>query len=56
MRGIDFVKIAEKMNNASGAECKAICTEAGAYVYFKLIKYTVQTMLYIPSIQLFNYQ
>ena len=31
MRGIDFVKIAEKMNNASGAECKAICTEAGVF-------------------------
>jgi 26S proteasome regulatory subunit T6 len=29
MRGIDFMKIAEKMNNSSGAECKAICTEAG---------------------------
>ena len=24
-------KIAEKMNNASGAECKAICTEAGMF-------------------------
>ena len=63
MRGIDFVKIAEKMNNASGAECKAICTEAGMFYYyiyfaieFKLIKYNIQTMLYIPSIQLFNYQ
>jgi len=31
MRGIDFQKIAEKMNNASGAECKAVCTEAGMF-------------------------
>lgn len=31
MRGIDLVKIAEKMNNASGAECKAVCTEAGMF-------------------------
>lgn len=31
VRGIDFGKIAEKMNNASGAECKAICTEAGMF-------------------------
>lgn len=30
-RGIDFMKIAEKMNSASGAECKAICTEAGMF-------------------------
>lgn len=30
-RGIAFKKIAEKMNSASGAECKAICTEAGMY-------------------------
>jgi 26S proteasome regulatory subunit T6 len=29
LRGIDLVKVAEKMNNASGAECKAVCTEAG---------------------------
>lgn len=31
MRGIDLMKIAEKMNNSSGAECKAICTEAGMF-------------------------
>jgi len=31
LRGIDLVKIAEKMNNASGAECKAVCTEAGMF-------------------------
>ena len=31
LRGIDFMKIAEGMNNASGAECKAICTEAGMF-------------------------
>jgi len=31
MRGIDLVKIAEKMNNSSGAECKAVCTEAGMF-------------------------
>ena len=29
MRGINLMKIAEQMNNSSGAECKAICTEAG---------------------------
>jgi len=31
LRGIDLVKIAEKMNNSSGAECKAVCTEAGMF-------------------------
>lgn len=31
MRGINFVKIAERMNSASGAECKAVCTEAGMF-------------------------
>lgn len=31
LRGIDLMKVAEKMNNASGAECKAICTEAGMF-------------------------
>jgi 26S proteasome regulatory subunit T6 len=31
MRGIDLTKIAEKMNNASGAECKGVCTEAGMF-------------------------
>ena len=29
--GIDLLKIGEKMNGASGAECKAVCTEAGMY-------------------------
>ncbi|CCI49769.1 unnamed protein product [Albugo candida] len=31
LRGIDLKVIAEKMPNASGAECKAICTEAGMF-------------------------
>lgn len=31
MRGINLMKIAEKMNNSSGAECKAVCTEAGMF-------------------------
>merc|ERR1712054_258409 len=31
VRGIDMMKVAEKMTNASGAECKAVCTEAGMY-------------------------
>ena len=31
LRGIDLIKIAEKMNNASVAECKGVCTEAGRY-------------------------
>lgn len=31
LRGIDFMKIAERMNNASGAECKGVCTEAGMF-------------------------
>mmetsp|Transcript_26251 Transcript_26251/g.26499 ORF Transcript_26251/g.26499 Transcript_26251/m.26499 type:complete len:403 (+) Transcript_26251:171-1379(+) len=31
LRGIDLTKIAEKMPNASGAECKAVCTEAGMF-------------------------
>ncbi|KAJ8601229.1 hypothetical protein CTAYLR_003226 [Chrysophaeum taylorii] len=31
LRGIDLKKIAEKMVNASGAECKAVCTEAGMF-------------------------
>jgi len=31
MRGIDLSKIAEKMPGASGAELKAVCTEAGMF-------------------------
>lgn len=31
MRGIDLGKIAKQMNGASGAEMKAVCTEAGMY-------------------------
>mmetsp|Transcript_11167 Transcript_11167/g.40956 ORF Transcript_11167/g.40956 Transcript_11167/m.40956 type:complete len:399 (-) Transcript_11167:117-1313(-) len=31
MRGIDLKKIADKMNGASGAESKAVCTEAGMF-------------------------
>ena len=31
MRGINLKSIAEKMPNASGAECKAVCTEAGMF-------------------------
>eukprot|EP00592_Proboscia_alata_P010623 CAMPEP_0194352366 /NCGR_PEP_ID=MMETSP0174-20130528/761_1 /TAXON_ID=216777 /ORGANISM="Proboscia alata, Strain PI-D3" /LENGTH=409 /DNA_ID=CAMNT_0039120373 /DNA_START=171 /DNA_END=1400 /DNA_ORIENTATION=+ len=30
-RGIELKSIAEKMPNASGAECKAVCTEAGMF-------------------------
>merc|ERR1711953_1486267 len=31
MRGIDLMKIAKQMPGASGAESKAVCTEAGMY-------------------------
>ncbi len=31
VRGIDLTKIASKMNGASGAESKAVCTEAGMF-------------------------
>mmetsp|Transcript_24537 Transcript_24537/g.69980 ORF Transcript_24537/g.69980 Transcript_24537/m.69980 type:complete len:407 (+) Transcript_24537:73-1293(+) len=31
LRNIDLKIIAEKMTNASGAECKAVCTEAGMF-------------------------
>jgi len=31
LRNIDLTTIAEKMNAASGAECKAVCTEAGMF-------------------------
>mmetsp|Transcript_17925 Transcript_17925/g.37488 ORF Transcript_17925/g.37488 Transcript_17925/m.37488 type:complete len:391 (-) Transcript_17925:92-1264(-) len=31
LRGIDLKVIGEKMSNASGAECKAVCTEAGMF-------------------------
>ena len=31
LRGIDLKKVAEKMMNASGAECKGVCTEAGMF-------------------------
>jgi 26S proteasome regulatory subunit T6 len=31
MRGIDLKVVAEKMPNASGAECKGVCTEAGMF-------------------------
>merc|ERR1719226_340099 len=31
MRGIDLKKVADKMTGASGAETKAVCTEAGMF-------------------------
>jgi 26S proteasome regulatory subunit T6 len=31
LRNIDLKSIAEKMISASGAECKAVCTEAGMF-------------------------
>ena len=31
LRGINLRVIGEKMPNASGAECKAVCTEAGIF-------------------------
>jgi 26S proteasome regulatory subunit T6 len=31
LRNLDLHSIAEKMSNASGAECKAVCTEAGMF-------------------------
>lgn len=31
LRNIDLTSVAEKMNSASGAECKAVCTEAGMF-------------------------
>ena len=31
MRGINLKTIAEKLTGASGAECKATCTEAGMF-------------------------
>lgn len=31
MRGIDLRKIASMLPTASGAECKAVCTEAGMF-------------------------
>eukprot|EP00980_Cylindrotheca_fusiformis_P018796 scaffold6265_cov193-Cylindrotheca_fusiformis.AAC.16 len=31
LRNLDLRAIAEKMNNSSGAECKAVCTEAGMF-------------------------
>lgn len=31
MRGIDLKKVAAAMNGASGADCKAVCTEAGMF-------------------------
>jgi len=31
MRGINLKKVADKMNGASGAEMKAVCTEAGMF-------------------------
>ena len=31
LRNIDLETVAEKMSNASGAECKAVCTEAGMF-------------------------
>jgi len=30
-RGIDLLAIAQKLDKASGAECKAVCTEAGMF-------------------------
>lgn len=31
LRGVDLAPVAEKMGNASGAECKAVCTESGMF-------------------------
>jgi 26S proteasome regulatory subunit T6 len=31
MRGINLKKIASQLGNANGAECKAVCTEAGMF-------------------------
>lgn len=31
MRGINLTKLANQMTNASGAECKGVCTEAGMF-------------------------
>lgn len=31
MRGIDLKKVAGTLGNANGAECKAVCTEAGMF-------------------------
>lgn len=31
VRGIDLKKISEQLNGASGAETKAVCTEAGMF-------------------------
>lgn len=31
LRGINLTSIAEKLSNASGAECKGVCTEAGMF-------------------------
>merc|ERR1719460_86244 len=31
LRGLDLKPVAEKMTGASGAECKAVCTEAGMF-------------------------
>ena len=31
IRGIDLMKISELLNGASGAECKAVCSEAGMF-------------------------
>jgi 26S proteasome regulatory subunit T6 len=31
LRGVDLEPIASKMSNSSGAECKAVCTEAGMF-------------------------
>jgi 26S proteasome regulatory subunit T6 len=31
LRNLDLYSIAEKLTNASGAECKAVCTEAGMF-------------------------
>ena len=31
VRGIDLKSVAEKMSGTNGAECKAVCTEAGMF-------------------------
>ena len=31
MRGIDLDSVASKLSGANGAECKAVCTEAGMF-------------------------
>jgi SpoVK/Ycf46/Vps4 family AAA+-type ATPase len=50
MRGINLAKIANKMKGASGAESKAVCTEAGMFALRERRIHVTQVLPGPPSL------